>query len=86
MQGVIGSTRFQPNRLYHLHPLLCLMGPDGPGDGGDGPGTLQGIIASSESPQKDELLCSIKLVLGRHSLIHLYSQQNLRMNENASWR
>ena len=56
------------------------MGPDGPGDGGDGPGTLQGIIASSESPQKDELLCSIKLVLGRHSLTHLYPQQNLRMN------
>lgn len=56
------------------------MGADGPSGGGDGPGTLQGIIASSKSSQKDELLCSIKLVLGRHSLTHLYSQQNLRMN------
>ena len=45
----IGSTQFQPNRLYHLHLLLCLMGADGPSGGGDGPGTLQGIIASSES-------------------------------------
>ena len=45
----IGSTQFQPNRLYHLHLLLCLMGADGPSGGGDGPGTLQGIIVSSES-------------------------------------
>lgn len=56
------------------------MGADGPSGGDDGPGTLQGIIASSESLQKDELLYNIKLVLGRHSLTHLYPQQNLRMN------
>ena len=43
------------------------MGADGPSGGGDGPGTLRGITAPSESSQKDELLYSIRLVTGRQS-------------------
>lgn len=43
LQDVIGSILFQHNLLYHLYPLLCLMGGDGPSGHDDDPGILQGI-------------------------------------------
>jgi len=52
------------------------MGADGPSGGDDGPGTLRGITASSESSQKDELLYSIRLVTGRQSYSFILSAES----------